>query len=201
MDKRWLVDPQVQIPDEAAAIHGITTEEAREYGVLPWVALAEISAALTGAFRAGLPLAIFNAPYDLTVLDRECRRHDLQPFGDVLAETGALIVDPFVLDKAADPYRKGKRTLTAACEHYGVTLGEAHNSDADTLGAMRVAWKIASRHHAIGARTLAELQEFQAAAKAEQSASFQDYLRKQGKDEVVDGSWPIRPFADAAVPA
>jgi DNA polymerase-3 subunit epsilon len=142
----------------------------------------------------GIPLVIYNAPYDLTVVDRETRRHKMTPFADALAGHAVMVIDPLVLDKHVDQYRKGKRTLTAACDHYGVTLDGAHDSSFDALAAMRVAWKIAVTYPSIATMTLAGLHDLQEKAKADQAAGFQDYLRRQGKDEVIDGAWPYRPF-------
>ena len=189
----WLVNPGVDIPAEAAAVHGITTERAQAEGMDAATAVTEIACRLADAML-GHPLVIYNAPYDLTVLDRETRRYGITPFGDVLEGCAATIVDPLVLDKHLDRYRRGKRTLTAACEHYGVTFDGAHESDADALAAMRVAWKIARAYPAIAGMSRVELHDLQVKAKADQAASFQDYLRKQGNDEVVDGSWPYRPY-------
>jgi DNA polymerase-3 subunit epsilon len=198
--KSWLVNPGVPIPEEATAIHGITDEMARTKGVEPHVAAYEISAMLAGSVLLdGIPLVIYNAPYDLTVLDRETRRFGQAPFGDVLTGCSGCIVDPFVLDKHLDPYRKGKRTLTANCEHYRVSLDGAHEAGADALAAMRVAWKIAAANPAIAALSRVALHDLQVRAKAEQAASFQDYLRKQGSGEVIDGSWPVKPFAEVTV--
>lgn len=190
----WLVNPGVDIPAEATAVHGISTEDA-QYGRDAAEAVAEIADELWRIFSASIPLVIYNASYDLTVMDRETRRHGLQPFGDLFAAAGALIVDPYILDKHLDRYRKGKRTLTATCAHYGVPLAEAHNSDADTLAAMRLAWKIAVRHPEIASADAGGLNSLQARACAAQAASFQDYLRRQGSTEVIDGSWPLRVFA------
>ena len=114
VDARWLVNPGIEIPAEATAVHGISTETAQAQGLDPADALAEIAAHLEMVIGKGVPLVIYNAPYDLTVMDRETRRNGLEPFGDVLTRYDGLIVDPFVLDKHLDPYRKGKRTLTAA---------------------------------------------------------------------------------------
>lgn len=197
-DQHWLVNPGIDIPAEATEIHGITTEHAKANGLLPWIAVTQITDELHRIFSAGIPLVIYNASYDCTVLDRETRRHALQPFADVLTEAGGLVIDPLVLDKALDRYRRGKRTLTANCEHYGVKLDAAHDSTADALGAMRVAWKIAVAYPEIAEMAPAELRDFQAKAKADQAASFQDYLRSQGKDEVIDGSWPLCMIKEAA---
>lgn len=189
----WLIDPGCEIPQEATDVHGITTEHAREHGEVPGPAVNDISGAILRAARAGTPVVAFNAPFDLTILDRETRRHELDPFGDHIAT--AFVIDPFVLDKAVDPYRKGKRTLTAVCEHYNVRIDGAHDASADAIAAARVAWRLAQVHPQLAEMTLPELHELQVKAKASQAASFQDYLRRQGKTEVIDGSWPFKPWA------
>jgi DNA polymerase III subunit epsilon len=48
----WLIDPGTDIPAEASAIHGITTEHARANGQAPHVALDEIATAVSLAARA-----------------------------------------------------------------------------------------------------------------------------------------------------
>ena len=193
----WLVDPGIEIPAEAAAIHGITTEHARAHGQAPHIALAEIAAAVSTPARAGVPVIAFNAPYDLTVLDRDTRRHALEPFGDHFP-LGAAVIDPYVLDKKVDPYRKGSRKLIDVCAHYGVRIDGAHDAAADAIAAARVAWRIAQRYPALAAMPLGELHDLQVKAKAEQAASFQDYLRRQGKTDVIDGSWPFKVWTGSA---
>lgn len=195
--ENWLIDPGCEIPEEAAAIHGITTEHAREHGQPPVQALKDISGSLVRSARADIPIVAFNAPYDLTVMDRETRRNDLKPFTEEFP-FAATVIDPFVLDKHLDPYRKGKRTLTATCEHYKVRIDDAHDAACDAIAAARLAWKLAKVYPQIGAMDLPDLREMQVKAKAEQAASFQQYLERQGKAEVIDGSWPIKPWTEAA---
>lgn len=195
----WLVNPGIEIPAEATAVHGITTERAQAEGAEPAPAIAKISARLASLMIEGVPVVIYNAPYDLTVLDRDARRNGVEPFGDeVLADRRGVVVDPLVLDKHLDTYRKGSRTLIAACQHYRVTLDGAHDAGYDALAAMRVAWKIAVTYPSVAAMSLVELHDLQVKAKAAQSASFQEYLRRQGKPEVIDGSWPFKPYAERA---
>lgn len=193
----WLTDAGgEEIPAEATAIHGITTEKARAEGMSAELAVQAIGDELYRILRAGIPLVIYNAPFDLTVLDRECRRYGFDPFTKTLRDAGGLIIDPFTLDKAADKFRRGKRTLTATCEHYRVTLDGAHDATADALAAMRVAWRIGQAYPAIAAMSPDELHEYQVTARAEQAASFEEYLRKQGKPEPIDPSWPVRELAE-----
>ena len=186
--QNWLVDPGVEIPAEDAAIHGVTTEMAQANGIHPSLAISSIAAELRSAWQAGVPVVIMNAPYDLTVLDRELRRH----MGIDLGEVGPVI-DPMVIDRALDKWRKGKRTLTDLCHTYQVKLEGAHTASGDCIAAARVAWRLPRVYpNVIGNLTLAELHSAQQDWRAEWAADFEKYLQKQGKAESIDGSWPIR---------
>lgn len=186
----WLVDPGVDIPEGATAVHGITTEHARDHGTPAAEAVDAILAALV-SINGAEPLVAFNAAFDFTVLDREARRHGLTPISP------APVVDPFVLDKQADRYRRGGRRLTDVSAHYGVALDAAHTADADALAAVLVARAIGRQH-----QPPADPQALHAGQihwRAQQCESLQDYLRRT-KDQaaVVDGSWPVRPFEESA---
>src|SRR5690606_9732845 len=102
----WLADPGVEIPEGAAAVHGITTERARAEGAPARTVVTEVAQTLRVLFATGVPVVVYNAPYDLSLLDRECRRHGIEPL-----DAPGPIIDPLVIDKAVDRYRKGKRTL------------------------------------------------------------------------------------------
>lgn len=192
----WLIDPGVEIPEGAAAVHGITTEHAREHGQDAAKALAEISQLLAEELARRAVLVAFNARFDLTMLDRELRRHGLATL------TVTRVVDPFVIDKHADRYRRGKRTLGVLCELYDVSLGDdAHAADADALAAARLAWRMARRLPEIGDMPIEELHALQVEWAAEQAASLEEYFRRQGKDERCERAWPWVPFAAAEAAA
>lgn len=193
----WLLNPGVDIPEQATAVHGITTAMAKKDGQDPTEGIAQIVAALTQIVLAGTPLVIMNAPYDLTLLDREARRYGIKTLTDTVG-SDLRVVDPRVLDKRVDPYRRGKRTLTDLCRHWQVPLEGAHSADGDAIAACRVAWRIASTHAEIGRALLDELHELQETWAATQAASFQDYLRQKDPNAVIDGSWPLRPVGGAA---
>lgn len=194
VSRDWLVDPGVDIPEGATAVHGITTELARREGRAPAEVVDEISALLAEQVLAGTPVIAFNARFDLTVLDREARRHGVEPLVDrVGGPEGMLVVDPHVLDKQFDRFRKGKRTLAAVCAHYRVPLDVAHAANADALAAARVAWRLGQASAELRALALPELHGHQVAWAAEQAASFQDYLRSNGSVERIEGAWPIVP--------
>ncbi|MFC5724416.1 exonuclease domain-containing protein [Streptomyces gamaensis] len=191
--RTWIVDPGVPIPEDAVRIHGISTEYAREHGAPAARAVEEITEALAGVLRSGSPLVVMNARYDLTLLDRECRRHGVPPLSRRLGGAPAPVIDPLVLDKHVDRYRKGRRTLRALCEHYGVRLDVAHEAGADAVAAARAAHRLGERHATIGAVPAADLHELQIRAAAEQAASLQRYLRRTDPAAAVEGAWPLVP--------
>jgi DNA polymerase III subunit epsilon len=198
-ERTWLLDPGVAIPEEATAIHGISTERARAHGAPAAAAVAEIVEALVGLVRTGAPLAVMNARYDLSLLDRECRRHRIAPLSERSAVRGFPVVDPLVLDKHVDRYRKGRRTLQALCAHYGVPLDSAHDARSDAVAATRVARRIGEGHPAVGAVSPVELTELQVRAAAEQSASLQEFLRRTSDPRArVEGAWPVIPVQRGA---
>lgn len=189
----WLADPGVDIPEGASAVHGITTQRARLDGRPAALVIAEITQTLRVIHGLGMPVVVYNAPYDLTLLDRECRRHRLAPLGDL-----RLVIDPLVLDKAVDRYRKGKRTLEVTAARYGVDLDDAHDAGADAIAAGRVALALAAAYPAELDLPADELHGRQIGWYAEQAASFQDYIRRVKGDEsyVADDAWPLRPIDD-----
>lgn len=138
--RTWLVNPGIDIPAGATAVHGITTEMARADGIHPSVALDEISLEIETALASGVPLVIMNASYDLTLLDRELLRYKLGGLGERLGGYDAIrpVLDPMVLDREVDKYRKGQRTLSALCQHYKVSIGNAHDASADAIASCRV---------------------------------------------------------------
>jgi len=192
----WLANPGVEIPDAAAAVHGITTEQAKAEGQPAGEVVQQVTQALAQACNAGIPIVAMNAPFDLTMLDREARRHRVFPLADY--EEGRLrVIDPRVLDKQVDTYRPGKRTLTDLCRLYGVTLDGAHSADADALAACRVAWRLGSQFPKLAELDVDSLHKAQVEWAAEQAASFQAHLRKKDPTAVIDGSWPLRPVGGA----
>lgn len=200
----WLADPGVEIPEEAAKVHGITTEKARIDGAPIREVVAGIAEVIDRVWGHTVPLIVYNASYDVTLLDRECRRHLGRPFyGPALP-----IVDPLVLDRALDPYRKtkhlGGRTLATVSRHYGVPISEAdaHGSTADALCAARIAWKLG--HHRVHGPKLADLvalQEFQQVAHRKWAAHTNEYFASQGQPGDISPDWPYRPYAAEQVVA
>jgi DNA polymerase-3 subunit epsilon len=153
--RSWLLAVEVDIPEAATEIHGVTTEYARANGVPVVQGIKEIAGAVQFAIRAHLPIVAYNAPFDLSILDRECRRIGLGGLADYCGADIAPVIDPLCADKAVDRYRPGKRQLTVTAELYGVPLGDdAHDATADALAAARVAFAMWRRSQASAADLL-----------------------------------------------
>jgi DNA polymerase-3 subunit epsilon len=193
--RAWLADPGVAIPADATAVHGITTERAVAEGRPAEEVVAELAAALVTYWREGVPVVVYNAPFDLSLLAAELRRHDLPSLERQLGGVAVgPVIDPLAVDRAVDRYRKGSRSLENACALYGVELAEAHEAGSDALAALRVALAIGVRYpREVGELAPAELHARQVRWHADWAVGLQEWLRR-AKDPkaVVDGAWPLR---------
>lgn len=189
--KTWLVDPGIEIPLEATAVHGITTEAVQRDGMNASTAIAEMEIAfrLIREEYGSIPLAIFNGAYDLTVLDRELGRHLDSRLGDI----GLPIIDPLVCDRKLDKYRKGRRTLAAISAAYGIAIKGAHTAEGDVLCTIQLARAVGRKYPAIGMRSVSDLRDWQKEAQRQWAEHYQEYRRSQGDTEcVIPGDWPYK---------
>ena len=189
----WLADPGVEIPEAASAVHGVTTERARAEGRPVTEVLAEVSDLLVSAMAAGTPVVIFNASYDLTLMESELARHGLPTIRERLNREPGPIADPLVLDRAVDRYRRGKRRLGDLCEVYGIQLDEAlHTADVDVAATLDVLEALATAHPQVAALGPEELVAFQARAHRRWAESFNEWLaRKNPSRAPAQIAWPL----------
>jgi DNA polymerase-3 subunit epsilon len=207
-----LFQPERDIPAEATTVHGISTETAREHGVDREIGIALLVGQLSSWLAEDRPLVGHNVTYDLTVLDREMKRLGLGSINMVdgvphLRTPGSdwpfYVIDTYVLDKAVDRYRPGKRQLSFVAAHYGVPMAEgtAHGATADVIASLRVAIAIANLYadSSIGSMTLPELHMAQIGWAAQQARGLREYFLKKNNKEAADSvseAWPIRPRED-----
>jgi len=198
------INPGVPIPPGSTAIHGITDEFIRVSGGEPAPTLDAIVQVIATVLSGGTPLVGANVPYDLTILDRNCRRHGVTTLSERMEQANGAIapcIDVQVLDKRVDPYRKGKgmRQLGAICPLYRVEHGSAHDSQADALAAARIAYRIGRMYRKLGGLDVWQLHLLQQEWKLEQDASLAAYFVRMDRDATgVDGQWPIRALPEPA---
>lgn len=177
-----IVDPGIPIPEEASAVHGISNETAQAEGVDPEEALIRIRYFLF--HHRDLPFVIMNARYDVPLINAEFERNGIKRLPNSQIE----FLDPLVIDRGRDKYRKGKRKLENLAEHYGVEFDAelAHDAAYDCLIAGRVTEKIIEKY---GKPTQAQ----QANWHRDWAVHFQEWLRKQDDadpDVVIGKEWP-----------
>ncbi|MFF1394068.1 3'-5' exonuclease [Streptomyces sp. NPDC058287] len=190
---RWLVNPGVPVPAGATEVHGLTDEHLQRNGRWPAPVMEEIARLLGEQAAAGRPLVVMNAPFDLTLLDRELRRHRASALGRYMESSSLCVLDPRVLDKHLDRYRKGRRTLTDLCAHYEVELEGAHDAAADALASLDVVRAVGRRFASRLERlSPAELHTLQAVWHAAQARGLQAWFARSGNPETVDPAWPMR---------
>lgn len=204
----WLLDPEMEIPEEASAVHGISTEQARENGANWANGIFAIAQRLDIIQRTDTPIVVYNAPFDFTMLDRNLRESypGIRPFEP------KLVLDPLVIDKRLDKYRKGSRKLVDVAPLYGVPARpDAHDAEADCWMAGMVAWRML-QHPKLAILNAAEIHARQVELKREQDAGFLEYKIKQTLREIPDrtereaaqnklraditGHWPMRPYEE-----
>lgn len=186
----WLADPGIAIPEGASAIHGISTEHARAQGRPAVEVVAEVVEAVRAVLDAGIPVVAYNAPFDFSLLKHESLRHGIAPI-----ENPAPVIDPLVVDKAYDRWRRGKRTLEVVAAHYAVRLEAAHEASADAVAAGRVAQALAERFAPWLPDSAHELHTRQIGWARAQAESLTEYFIRIGRldpEERLDGRWPIR---------
>lgn len=190
--RHWVANPGVPIPAEATEIHGYGDEYVQKHGRPHDEVLAEVVAELRAVWAEGRALAIYNGSFDLSLIAAHAPGFAV----------GGLVVDPFVLDKQVDRFRKGSRKLSAVMIHYGMRLDDAHDAEADALAAARLAWKLPRVFPYLADFTADQLMERQTHWYREEAHRFRDYLRRNDRDYAdVRTDWPIQlatPESEAA---
>ena len=122
--KTWLVNPEIEIPAESTAVHGITNEK-----VVTEPTFKEL-ANKVNEMIAGADLAGFNSNrFDIPLLAEELLRAGID-FD--MSERKAIDVQVIF-------HKKEQRTLSAGYQFYcGKELEDAHSAEADTLATYEI---------------------------------------------------------------
>ena len=197
-EKSWTINPGVDVPEGAAAVHGMSTSWIRANGRPdPQNAVGEIFNDLMDAAGRGVPIVAFNLRYDLSLLHYELLRHGWMTGVMPLLDRG-VFYDALVHDKARDKYRKGGRKLQMICEHNGIEFDEqaAHEASYDVLKTAELSFCLLRKERKLG---VAELMPKLVEWKQEQDESLEAYFAKTGKTKnddgktkiVIDRGWPL----------
>jgi DNA polymerase-3 subunit epsilon len=196
-----LVDPGRPIPEEATAVHGITDDRVRAEGIPLDVAMGMVADALGDAWVRGVPVVGMKLDYDLTIVDVQCRSLNDRGLADRGFSTPVL--DILVLDRHLDCYRKGSRSLSELCAHYGVVIDNAHDAAADAAASLEVLAAMAARYDELSAMTPPELHRAQMEWHREWATSYDGWRRGEGMSALDprDYAWPFAEGEEAAAGA
>jgi DNA polymerase-3 subunit epsilon len=182
-----LIDPGVPLPPEVTELTGISPDDLAANGGTPAEVLTATHAAITALVDEGVPIVLYNANYDWPLLTTELARHGLDPLPDV---PPTILIDPLVLDRHVDRYRKGKRTLSTVADHYGVSLEGAHRAAGDAAATVGVARAIAEQYPKVQVDGV-NLVALQMKAHTVWKDSFNAYLTKVGASRPpITEKWP-----------
>ena len=190
-DRQWLVNPGIPIPPESTEVHGITDADVAQAGMPAALACDAIARALEDHWREGAIVVAYNAQYDFTVLVHELRRHGCEPLnlGPVL--------DPLVLWRALEKYRKGKKRLSDAVERFDVPLNvKEHDAGADALTAVHVMRAVAELDGLLEITDVEAVMAQQREWHRLWAEDFAAWFASKGNDPSgIDRSWPIGTLA------
>lgn len=144
MEHEWLVQPGIPIPAQATSVHGITDEMVAADGRSLAVTLETIQTLLAPVMEASVPLVVFNAPFDLTFIAAEFgRQHPEIP--PMKVDEWGMVIDPLVIDKGMDRFRKGSRQLHAMADTYRAEKAPAHTAIGDCRTTLNIARRMMER--------------------------------------------------------
>ncbi len=196
--REWLMNPGIEIPAGASDVHGITTEYAVEHGRDYVTCLQEIADAFTYTIINGIVLTAYNGSFDITLIRNQFEHHGIRFDPELWGKF--YMVDPLVMDKSLNRFRKGKRTLSVVASLNGYSLEDAHEATADVLATIHVARKILPAYVAKIEQSGLEVTDFgtvmavQCLDYKNSSLSLEQYFRKKENDPtiVINKSWPFQ---------
>lgn len=174
-----LVNPEVGIPPEATAVHGIDNNKVQS-GMKTKDLINCLNKIL---YETDLPLVIFNVPYDWCVLMEEIKRTTTLP-GIVRPN----FIDPLCMDKWLNKYRKGGRSLSTLAKSYQVRVEKSHSAKDDALVAAKIARKMVKD---LKECSLEELQEKQIKEYEGWKNHINSYWKANKIDREVKNGWPL----------
>jgi DNA polymerase III subunit epsilon len=172
--REWLLKVDIDIPERATEVHGITNEISQNQGLDQREALADIRSFLV---NSGLPVVCFNSQFDRAILDANLIRVGLDPLASVPD------ICPYVIDKQQDKYVKGKaqRRLQPTVARYGLEISEDdwHGALADSRITGLLLLAQAQRYPHLFQPEVADLAEAVTAWRAQQDREFNEWLARQ----------------------
>ena len=142
---------------------------------------------------------IFNAAYDLTVLEQQAEYYGLPTLRKtVKSNNWNRIIDSFVLAQGFERFHTaeghwGKRyTLPEVCSRYGVDFVESHDATADAIGAGSLVVQLMNTSAKLKNMAPSDLFNMQRNWRSRIQKDLRDFFdRKNIEHDGIDGAWPL----------
>lgn len=187
------MNPGIPIPTQASDVHGITTEKAQ--GFMPYLdGLNRMKQFLDWTLYEGIPIVAYNGAYDISLTRIEFERHGIPLDWDSL-----ILLDPLVMDRHLEPFRKGGRKLGRVAELYGYDLSNAHNATADVEATLHIIGGMLPKfinkiEEKFGAKpeSAKDFMDIQSVLYRNQMTDLERYFRKSDPNKTINKSWPYQ---------
>ena len=190
VSRTWRINPGVPIPPESTAVHGIGDADVTGWAQ-PFDALVEIGQWLDAAAANRRPLVLHHAPFDLSLIDAELRRHTGQGIPD-----GLIVLDTLCLFRRFD-WTTGGRSLSKLAARYDITF-PAHDAEADALASLKLLHILAGLNDLLPLISPATLHEAQQCWWVQQQDAAEARALGSGTAFERQDCWPLIPFTDGA---
>lgn len=181
----WIINPGVEIAQGAIDVHGLSNEYLADHGQDPVTAFTE-AIEVFGAHK-DITWVAYNLAFDLSILDSEFKRHNVDDGFGEWANEEVKLFDPLVVDRHKDRWRKGGRKLVNTAKHYGIPFSEAkaHEAGYDCEVTAKVAVKIAAKY---GVPTNKD----QSLWYDKWAEGLEKYFQRTDPEQTVDRGWPLK---------
>lgn len=177
-----LVNPEVSIPPEATAVHGIDNNKV-QFGMKTKDLVHCLMNIIYETVNLDCPLVIFNVPYDWCVLIKEMER--TTKWSEMPKPN---FIDPLCMDKWLNKYRKGGRALATLATTYKIGIEKSHTAKDDALVSAKIARKMVKETNIT---SLEELQDKQRKEHEVWKNHINAYWKKNKIDKEVTNGWPL----------
>ncbi len=183
----FLVKPGIAISDGARSVHRITDAQIDAEGVVLLEAAKRLHSLLSVPIADGLPIVAMNASFDVTISER------IFEMAGVSKLEWKSLIDPLILDRKFEKFRKGSRKLADLCLYYNVSTGELHQALDDTLATLLLTKQIILKYPEIAQLTIEKLFEMQREWHREWANDFDRWKKSKGYQGLTeyDFSWPV----------
>lgn len=181
----WLIKSDRIIEPHVTAINNITPEMIEAEGKPEAEVVQRVCHLFHQVSEARRPILAFNAIFDLRFMFASAAR-----LGIRLSTDHMRVIDPLVIDRKCDPYKRGKRTLEVQAPRYGISPG-GHRALADAIVAGKVAIAQCQRWSWIGRTQTTTLHRNQARWYFDWITNYRRWQETQGVMPLAEiQTWP-----------